>query len=120
SALADDHAVGRSFAIELRSALSETEERTVAEKEGHARRRGIEHEPLYHGPGPRFNRERWRRLGEPDDEVSHSNARERFWCARARDRSPDLLGDQLARDGERIHGAAANRTQADPCSRRAE
>jgi hypothetical protein len=43
-ALADDHSIGRAFAIELRAALAESEEWPASKKERHAGRRGIEHE----------------------------------------------------------------------------
>ena len=77
SALPDDHSIGRALAIELRSAFAESEERAVADEEGHARRSGVEDEALDDDAGARFDGERRRGVGELDDEISRADARQR-------------------------------------------
>src|SRR6185437_2410160 len=64
AALADDHPVRRALSVELRPALAESEQRTVAEDERHAGVRGIELETLNRRTVAGVNRQRWRRVSE--------------------------------------------------------
>ena len=70
AALAVAHAIGLALAIELRAALTETEERPLRQEERHVRRLRVEHQPLHGHAGGRLDVERRRLRGEAHGQVA--------------------------------------------------
>src|SRR5262245_38264006 len=109
-ALTIPHVVDRAPTVELRTPLTEAEQRAIAEEEGHAGVRGVEREALQCRAARRLDVNRRRSVGETNDDVARPNPRETLRITCACDGAAELLANQ--RTGHRYRCGRPRRQRA--------